>query len=132
MELLIAGRCDLNARTNAGQTPRWLAHSHALAQGDGPSGVHAEIAGVLAAAGGSLGLEAAESSKARARYLREGEVRLCAEDGKRYTLDALVRTFVYDLQVYSEGECEDYFYREMQCLADDHAAWQLELPQPPG
>ena len=32
MELLVAGRCELNACTKAGQTPRWLAHSHVLSQ----------------------------------------------------------------------------------------------------
>ena len=32
MQLLVAGRCELNACTKAGQTPRWLAHSHVLSQ----------------------------------------------------------------------------------------------------
>ena len=128
VELLIARRCELDARTNAGQTARWLAHSHALARDIHVSTTtHKEIADALAAVGGSLGLEVDGQSRAD-----RGEVRLCAEDGKQYTLEDLIRTYADEQHMFTREECAEYFYREMRCLASDHAAWQLEIaPAPP-
>ena len=124
VELLLARCCDVDARTNAGQTARWLAHSHAISHVSAPaSAVHKQVAEVLAAAGGSLGLEADGQEMAR----NPDEVRLCAEDGRRYTLEELIRTYAHEQRVFSREECVEYFYREMRCCADDHAAWQLQV-----
>ena len=128
VQQLLARGCEVNARTNAGQTARWLAHSHAIAHVSAPaSAVHKQVAEVLAAAGGSLGLESDGQELAR----NQDEVRLCTEDGKRYTLEELIYTYAHKERMFSRGECVDYFYREMRCHPDDHAAWQLQVVHRP-
>mmetsp|Transcript_28630 Transcript_28630/g.64580 ORF Transcript_28630/g.64580 Transcript_28630/m.64580 type:complete len:197 (+) Transcript_28630:39-629(+) len=123
VQLLVAEGSDLNAQTNAGQTPRWLAHSHTLA-GTSRS-EHQKIAELLSAAGASL------EAVARPRLkVAGGEVRLCPEDGQKYTLESLISVYAEEQRVYTREECEDYFFKEMHCLPEDHAAWQLEpLPR---
>lgn len=126
--LLLEKGAELDAKTWAGQTPRWLAHSKARPGTGRPSDSHAEIAALLEELGGALGLPPREWVNPRRPRQRKpippDEVRCCLEDGERYKLADLVQAYVVEKEMYTEEECEDYFRKDMQFPAENHAAWQ--------
>ncbi|CAE8724996.1 unnamed protein product, partial [Polarella glacialis] len=135
-QLLLERGAEVDARTCAGQTPRWLAHSNAR-PGPSPSADQAaeeKLAQLLEEKGGSLGLPEKDWVNPRRRLQRRpvppDEVRCCEEDGGRYTLLQLTQVYVHEKKLYSEEDCEDYFRKEMQRPPEEHEAWQLPQLRP--
>jgi len=134
VRLCLEWKADVDARTHAGQTARWLAHS-ATQPGSGPRSVsHGAISALLEEAGGTLGLPPKDWQNPRRpkcrRQIPPDEVRCCREDGLRYTIGELIQTYVFDKEMYTIAECEDYFRKEMHQPADNHATWQLQALGP--
>lgn len=129
--MLVERKAEIDAKTYAGQTPRWLAQSRSRPGTGSPSQLHSEIATMLQELGGSLGLPPHDYVNPRRprqkRNIPADEIRCCLEDGERYTISELKKAYVYEKEMYTEEECEDYFRKDMQLPADDHAAWQLPL-----
>jgi len=125
--LLLERGADLDAKTYAGQTPRWLAQSKARPGTGKLSQMHAEIGVLLEELGGSLGLPPQDWVNPRRprqrRPIPPNEIRCCLEDGERYTISELIKAYVYEKEMYTEEECEDYFRKDMHFPADDHDAW---------
>lgn len=136
--LLLERKAEVDAKTYAGQTPRWLAHSNARPGAGIPSEAHTQIASLLEERGGTLGLPPQDwvnpRQPRRKRSIPPDEIRCCHEDGQRYNIDQLIKAYVYEKEMYTEEECEDYFRKEMQIPPENHAAWILKpiAPLEPG